>query len=329
MFYFPNFDNQDYSIPGEFSNLPKIFLLSGKGGTGKTTITASLACHRANTGKRVLVFSVDPAHSLGDALGIDLSDNKMHQINGLKRLFAMEPRIGVESKSNGRRQKRSDESDFQMIDGEDLGRLLGSVFLPVSEELNVIKALGMIFEDMIRQELDIDEVYIDGAPTGHFLRVLSFPEHMNNFLGKLLQFQSRFKALFSLSSSKRSFHKNQLILTTIFKKLYKIITSNSISTMSLVTIPETMSLMETERAFRMLRSMKVSVKNLIINKVHQHWDDSDISCKFCRQIMGNEDKVIKRMENEFKGLSITKIPLFNKEINGVYDLLKLSNYLLN
>ena len=51
---------------------PRIVLVTGKGGVGKTTTAAALAVESARAGRRTLVMSTDVAHSLGDALEIDL-----------------------------------------------------------------------------------------------------------------------------------------------------------------------------------------------------------------------------------------------------------------
>ena len=47
-------------------------LFTGKGGVGKTTTAAATAVHAARAGIKTLVMSTDAAHSLGDALGVDL-----------------------------------------------------------------------------------------------------------------------------------------------------------------------------------------------------------------------------------------------------------------
>ncbi len=51
----------------------RVVLVTGKGGVGKTTTAAATAVAAAASGSRVLVLSTDPAHSLGDALGVDLA----------------------------------------------------------------------------------------------------------------------------------------------------------------------------------------------------------------------------------------------------------------
>ncbi len=63
----------DSKVKNSLSNIKhKIIVLSGKGGVGKTTCASSSAIWAAEHGRNTLIISTDPAHSLGDSLGIDL-----------------------------------------------------------------------------------------------------------------------------------------------------------------------------------------------------------------------------------------------------------------
>ncbi|NTW97189.1 MAG: ArsA family ATPase, partial [Oscillochloris sp.] len=56
--------------------MTRVIIYSGKGGTGKTTISAATATMLARMGRRTLVLSSDPAHSLADALGVEISRDR-------------------------------------------------------------------------------------------------------------------------------------------------------------------------------------------------------------------------------------------------------------
>ncbi|HIE21954.1 MAG TPA: hypothetical protein EYP73_05080 [Acidimicrobiia bacterium] len=62
----------------------RIVLVTGKGGVGKTTVAASTALAAADAGYRTLVTSTDPAHSLADALDMDLGSDPTPIIPGLQ-----------------------------------------------------------------------------------------------------------------------------------------------------------------------------------------------------------------------------------------------------
>jgi arsenite/tail-anchored protein-transporting ATPase len=61
----------------------RVVLFTGKGGVGKTTLAAASAAALARSGRKVLVVSTDPAHSLGDALEADLGHEPVELEAGL------------------------------------------------------------------------------------------------------------------------------------------------------------------------------------------------------------------------------------------------------
>ena len=65
----------------------RVIIYTGKGGVGKTSMAAATACKIAKDGKKVLVMSTDPAHSLGDSF-----DQKIGRepVKVAERLDAME-----------------------------------------------------------------------------------------------------------------------------------------------------------------------------------------------------------------------------------------------
>ncbi len=67
----------------------RLILFSGKGGVGKTTCASAKALSFALAGKRTLIFSTDPAHSLSDMFGQALG-NEPTAIKGVSSLFAMQ-----------------------------------------------------------------------------------------------------------------------------------------------------------------------------------------------------------------------------------------------
>ena len=61
----------------------RIILVTGKGGVGKTTVSAATALRSADLGYRTLVMSTDPAHSLSDAFDVPLGDDPTTVVGNL------------------------------------------------------------------------------------------------------------------------------------------------------------------------------------------------------------------------------------------------------
>jgi arsenite/tail-anchored protein-transporting ATPase len=165
-----------------------VLLFTGKGGVGKTSVAAATAVRAAARGRRVLVTSTDPAHSLGDALDQPLGD----------RPSPVRPPTGVD------RWPRAGGLDAQQIDAQArlerhwrevrdyLVALLswGGVGELEAEELLLLPGLDELFAliDLKTQVASgrYDLVVVDCAPTAETLRLLSFPDALTWYVDRVL-----------------------------------------------------------------------------------------------------------------------------------------------
>jgi arsenite/tail-anchored protein-transporting ATPase len=307
--------------------MPKLVICSGKGGVGKTTVTAALASAQARSGKRIFVVSVDPAHSLGDSLCTYLGDGQIHPVPGFTTLYAQEPLIGVQTRNKSKEESNQDGSD----DPASIQRLFGDVFLPVSEEMTIIQALINTWRNLRKEKLIVDEIYVDGSPSGHMLRALQFPFHMNEYLGRLVNLIDRFKRVLVFDAKKRAIIEHRTMMAESFKTFIRILSNPAIATTILVTIPETMAFAETERTFQALTNMGIHVTNLVINKIHGTESEQQTTCPFCKERIRNETMILQQIESRFgsRNLILTRVPLLANEIRGASALVEFSNLLFD
>jgi arsenite-transporting ATPase len=145
--------------------------LAGKGGVGKTTCAAALALALAGRGERVLVASIDPAHSLGDVLGAPLGARARAVPRATGRLFALEldaERAAAAWVARRRPALVEVASSSGALDEETAARFT-RLPLPAVDELAALLALAR----WARQKWD--RVIVDAAPSGHFLALLRAP----------------------------------------------------------------------------------------------------------------------------------------------------------
>ena len=158
----------------------RILLFTGKGGVGKTTVAAATAVQAARAGKRTLVTSTDPAHSLADSFGIEMGD----------QVSEIEPNLWAEQ-IDAQARLEQNWRDIQ----EHVISLLNwmGVDTVEAEELSVIPGLDEIFSltDMRRhvESGKYDLLVIDCAPTAETLRLLSLPEVMNWYIERIFPIQ--------------------------------------------------------------------------------------------------------------------------------------------
>ena len=172
----------------------KFILVGGKGGVGKTSVASSLAITLAETGKRVLIISTDPAHSVSDSFDLDFSSGEIEKVKGVKGdLYALEinPESAGEeiSKAIGQPMNTGDFANMANMPGlselQGLGQDMQSMPQPgMDEALSFAKILEYADND------DYDTIVLDTAPTGHTLRLLNIPEFLDSFLGRMLKMRS-------------------------------------------------------------------------------------------------------------------------------------------
>jgi len=92
---------------------------------------------------------------------------------------------------------------------------------------------------------------------------------------------------------------------------------------TLVTIPEAMSVRETERYRELLAEQDVPVRALIVNRVEEEHD----ACEYCRARVRSQRPWIKQIERLFGDLQIHQLPLMAKEVRGVDELKKIGKLL--
>jgi arsenite-transporting ATPase len=151
---------------------PAFRFVGGKGGVGKTTCAAALAVAAAERGRTVLAVSMDPAHSLGDALGASLAGRPRRIATRRGALYAAE--LDADGALRRFLAARGDAlraivEGGTWLDRADVDRFLGLGVPGVDELMGLVELLDLA------AARGYAEVVVDGAPTGHMLRLLAMP----------------------------------------------------------------------------------------------------------------------------------------------------------
>ncbi|CAM9831832.1 unnamed protein product [Phaeothamnion confervicola] len=171
----------------EQESLQWIFV-GGKGGVGKTTTSCCVAVQMSKVRESVLVISTDPAHNLSDAFSQKFTKEPT-LVNGFDNLYCMEvePTMDVDELSAG-----NDGMSQEMADG------LRSMFADMSTSIPGVDE-AMSFAELMKmvQMMNFSCIVFDTAPTGHTLRLLSFPTIMEKALSKIMALKNRFSGMLS------------------------------------------------------------------------------------------------------------------------------------
>lgn len=316
----------------------KMVMFGGKGGVGKTSCAASSAIWAAEHGRNTLIISTDPAHSLGDSLGIELLPGEPTQIEGIENLTALE----INPKAN--MAEFQGITDINPMEEIGMGGLMQDLpFLGDMEELSATTppgidealAFGKILE-FVETEHDYDLIIFDTAPTGHTLRFLSLPETLSGWIGKLIKM--RLKLGNMLGAFKRLFTREEKDEDNSLKVLERLndsiinarddLTNPVKNSFIIVMIPEEMAITETGRLLNELVKNNIPNTNIVVNQLYQENEDL---CDFCRARRKMQQKNLTRIKEIFgKKLhkNIIELPLFREEIREYNKLKELGEYLI-
>ncbi|MEM1423267.1 MAG: ArsA family ATPase [Planctomycetota bacterium] len=254
-----------------------VALFCGKGGVGKTTMSCSLALASSQTtGHKTLIASTDPAGSLGDALGIDITDEPARitdtldavqidaeaQLDELKNEYEDELEQFLDSMSQG----------FDLaFDREALEHLLDLAPTGIDEVMALVRLTELL------EERDYDTLVIDTAPTGHTLRLLELPELIQQWLEAILGVLINYENVFSLPR----INERLLRFSRGLKKLRAILSDDERAAMIAVTIPTQLACAESARLIEGCEKNGLRVTGVIVNQCHL--DDADELGKAVRQ----------------------------------------------
>jgi arsenite/tail-anchored protein-transporting ATPase len=160
----------------------RVLLFTGKGGVGKTTASAATAALAAARGRKTLVLSTDPAHSLADALGVPLGSAPTEVDTGL---YGMQ----VDAQAAFERTWREVQSylvDVLARAGVDALQAEELTVLPGAEEVLALLAV----REQVASGL-WDCVVVDCAPTGETLRLLALPDALSWYVERVFPAQRR------------------------------------------------------------------------------------------------------------------------------------------
>jgi arsenite/tail-anchored protein-transporting ATPase len=306
-------------LSGRPAALPssRYLFFGGKGGTGKTTAAAAAALlllDHAQPNERILLFSTDPAHSLSDSLDVEIGDRlKEVARRGSARLIAHEmdaSRALEEFKTKHRATLSAIAERGTLLDESDIDELL-NLALPGMDEVMALFELSEF-----DRAGEYSRIVIDTAPSGHTSRLLRLPEvfaHMLTALDRMADKHRYMVAQFGGGARRKD--EVDLFLSDLDERINRVkgmLYDGELTSFTLVTIPEAMSVEETARYLKQLRKDGVPVTDLIVNRVESEHDD----CEYCRARVTGQKPWLKKLAREFDGLRQHHAPLLASEVRG-------------
>ncbi len=295
----------------------RIILYLGKGGVGKTTVSAATAVRSAALGKRTLVVSTDLAHSLADCLQTPLSSEAQELA---ANLWAQEVNV-LDEMRRGWGKVQDSMSKVLRKRGMDA---------VMAEELALIPGMDEIFSliNIYRnaREGNFDVVIIDAAPTGETVRLLSMPDTFQWYASRFMNMQSGplnlarplLKALMPSNSTDILTSLNAL--SERVTALREVLSDPDYSSYRPVVNPERMVIKEALRAETYLALFGYPIDGVVCNRVLQPGNYQD---SFMQEMYATQEKLRQQIHQTFAPLPIWESPYYSREVLGIEELGKL------
>ena len=327
----------------------KWIFVGGKGGVGKTSVSTSLAVLLSQMREKILIISTDPAHNLSDAFNQKMGSQPT-LINGFNNLYGLE--------INPKEIKDDDEDPLSDVLGVPLDDETQNLFEDLKNSIPGIDealAIGLLLQ--VIDKMNYSLVIFDTAPTGHTLRMLSFPKVLEEAFEKLNALKEKIGPMSGLlASTMGEGFKNLTEMISIFKvqieKIRNNFTNTNHTTFIAVCIPEFLSMYETERLIQDLNKGKIDCHNIVINQVlFINKENDNCECDMCKarfkmqskyirqiqELYGDEEKdneedinmnIINDENKNTNKYYISILPLQEEEIRGIDLLKKFGKFLI-
>jgi arsenite-transporting ATPase len=300
----------------------RIILFTGKGGVGKTTVACATALQIAASGRKVLLMSTDPAHSVGDAFAVDLGPEPAEVATNLWA-EQIDP------------QRRLEEN-WKEIQDHAVAFLNWAGLAEVeAEELSVIPGLDELFSlaDVKRHSDNdpYDVLVVDCAPTGETLRLLSLPDIIQWYMTKVFPIER--KVMGTIRPVARRLTSLPLPDDNVYSAVQRfydrldgvraVLTDAETTSVRLVVNPERMVIAEAMRTFTYLSLFGYRVDAVIVNRLLPQ----EVSDPYFARWKELQQDHLATIDEAFSPLPILRAALHQHELVGAEALAGMSQEL--
>ncbi len=298
----------------------RILLYTGKGGVGKTSVSAATALRCADLGYRTVVVSTDAAHSLADSFDLKLGPEPTRVTRNLwgqeiDLLYQMDKYWGT---------VQSYLTSLLSWKGMDSLVAEETAVLPGMEELASLLQIVYLYDSG-----EYDVIIIDCAPTGATLQLLAFPEMARWYLDRIFPIQTKaiqlarpiLRAVTDMPMPEDALFKAVEHLIGELARMQQLLSDPAIASARVVLNPEKMVIKEGQRALTYLNLYGYTTDMVIANRVLP----ADMAGAYFDAMRGAQARYMQMVEEMFAPLPILRVPMFEQEVVGLEMLRRMAD----
>jgi arsenite/tail-anchored protein-transporting ATPase len=301
------------------SGLRYVFF-GGKGGVGKTVMAGVTAVHLARSGRRVLLASTNPVHSLSGLLGQDVF-GKPTAVNGIDNLWAFEidTRDAIERSKREIRDKIQWFLKFAEISTKADEFVEAATMNPAFEE-------SAMFENMVDLMFkDEYDVYVfDTAPTANARRLLGMSKVYGLWVEKMLKSREEAQTLReALSFTKKKEEDPLMVYLVDFRERIRhareLLTDPEKTAFFFVTLPEALPIAVIRRFIDWFTDFGIPVGGVVVNMVIRP-EEGEAAPEFVRNRIEMQSGYLDEIGKTFDGQVRAVVPLYDSDLRGITSL---------
>ena len=282
-------------------NATRFLFFTGKGGVGKTSLSCATALGLAESGRRVLLVSTDPASNLDEVLQTRLT-GRPTPVSGVPGLDAMN--INPVDAAAAYRER---------LIGPMRGLLPEAALRSMEEQFSGSCTMEIAafdeFSGLIGDagaDTGHDHIIFDTAPTGHTLRLMSLAKAWDQFLDSNTSGASCLGPLAGLDKQR-----------AVYEATVRTLADAALTTLVLVSRPQRSSLREAARTSAELRQLGMENQRLVINGIFKAEDPAD---KVALAMQQRGEKAMQDAADFIGSLPCFAVPLRAVNILGIESL---------
>lgn len=306
----------------------RFVFFGGKGGVGKTVGAGVTAHWLAGQGRRTLLASTNPVHSLSGLLGQDVLGQPT-AVTGVPNLWAYE----IDTKDTIERSKVEIREKIQwFLKFADISTKADEFV--ESATMNPAFEESAMFENMVELMFkgEYESYVFDTAPTANARRLLGMSKVYSLWVNKMLKSREEARSLRELLSFTKKKEKDPLMeylvnLRNRMEHARQLLTDPAQTAFFFVTLPEALPIAVITRFIGWFHEFGIPVGGVVVNMLIDKTQVRDDSPEFVRNRVAMQDRYMDDIWQKFNGMVRATVPLYENEVRGTPSLARMGEAL--